>query len=130
MNENYILLAGAGIVFALIAAFLKQHNKEYGIIVSLLGGLIILYFAIKNAQPVFNFIQDLTATAKLPNDAFIILLKVLGIAYITQLSCDVCRDSGETALASKLELLGKFTILIFSIPLFEKVLSLILKVLG
>lgn len=51
------------------------------------------------------------------------LLKSLGICFICQFSSDICKDAGQNALSSKVELAGKIMILILALPLIDEVLS-------
>ena len=45
------------------------------------------------------------------------IIKITGIAYITNLSSQICVDAGETALASRVELAGKIAICMLTIPI-------------
>lgn len=52
-----------------------------------------------------------------------ILFKALGIAILTQICADVCRESGENSLAGGVEMTGRIEILLLSLPLMEEVLT-------
>ena len=54
-----------------------------------------------------------------------ILLKTLGICYITSFTCGVCRDSGEETLASQTLLAGRIVLLVTALPLFEALTEII-----
>ena len=53
-----------------------------------------------------------------------VLIKAIGVCYLTQFSADSCRDAGESSLAGKVELAGKIAILISALPLLDSVISL------
>ena len=53
-----------------------------------------------------------------------LLLKALGICLLTQLTADVCRDAGETALATHAEFAGKVALLLLILPLFVQIVDL------
>ncbi|MEE1277947.1 MAG: SpoIIIAC/SpoIIIAD family protein, partial [Acutalibacteraceae bacterium] len=57
-------------------------------------------------------------------------LKALGICYITQFAADVCRDFGQTALASKAELAGKCAIFLLSLPLVTSIVEIAVNMIG
>ena len=57
------------------------------------------------------------------------ILKGLGIVILTQISSDICRDSGEATLAGHIETVGKLELLLLSIPLIEKILATAEKLL-
>ncbi len=130
MNIDFIGIVVIGIIVTIIAIFLKQQNKEYALLVSLAGGMLIFWFIIKSSSEVFSFVENIIKLSKIPDESFKLLLKVLGLAYITQISSDLCKDAGENAIASKLEIAGKVSILLISIPLFEKVIKMIINVMG
>jgi len=130
VNIDFIGIVVIGIIVTIIAIFLKQQNKEYALLVSLAGGMLIFWFIIKSSSEVFSFVENIIKLSKIPDESFKLLLKVLGLAYITQISSDLCKDAGENAIASKLEIAGKVSILLISIPLFEKVIKMIINVMG
>ena len=64
------------------------------------------------------------------NSSFLsIILKVTGIAIITEFAVSVCNDSGETAIANKIEIGSKVIIMFLSIPIISNLLEVILNIL-
>ncbi len=51
-------------------------------------------------------------------------LKALGIAILTQVCADICRESGESGLGGGVELVGKLEILLLCLPFMEQILSI------
>ena len=51
-------------------------------------------------------------------------LKALGIALLTQLCSDICRESGESGLSTGVELVGKLEILLLCLPFMEEILAI------
>ena len=70
-------------------------------------------------------IRELFLQADMEEDYLTIIFKGLGICYITQLSCDCCRDCGESSIATQLELAGKIAMLVISLPLFRALIGII-----
>lgn len=58
------------------------------------------------------------------------IMKALGIAFLTQLCAQVCRDCGETNLASNVETIGKTELLLISLPLFEEIFEIVRGILS
>lgn len=127
MNEP-LLLVGAGAVFAVIALFVKEQKKEYGILVSLTASLFVLTLFLKYVPKITGFANIMIDNSGIDKDGFAILFKVMGVALLTELSMGICKDCGENALAVKVEIAGKLVMLLFALPLFEKVLKLVLSV--
>jgi stage III sporulation protein AD len=127
---NLIPLVGAGIVAALLAIVLKQYKPEFGMYISLIAGVIILLAIIRGVAPVLDTMNELIDAVSLNAAYGAALLKALAICYITQLACDTCRDSGETAIAGKIEMAGKLAIVLVSLPLFASVVQTVTELIN
>lgn len=123
-------IIGIGIIAAALAVVLRQNQPEYALLVSLAAGLFILLKVVGQAQPVVDQIQSLLSSASLPLEYSTILFKALGICFITQIACDTCKDAGETAISSKVEIAGKIAVLVVSLPLFGQVLTIVSSLIG
>lgn len=127
---NIIGIAGLALVSAVIAVMLRRYNQEYSIVISITAGVIILVQILANIAPAIRQINSLLAATQLPGEYALILFKTLGICFLAQFAADSCRDAGESALASKVELAGKLAIVILALPLFEKIASTALALIG
>ena len=125
---NIISLAALAVVTAVIALVLKEYRPEYGLYIGLVGSLIILSAVLFNFDVIIQFLDKTVIMSGISNDNFSILLKAVGAGYITQFAGDICRDSGETSVASKIELAGKIYILVLSIPLIDALLTVIQRI--
>jgi stage III sporulation protein AD len=54
-----------------------------------------------------------------------VLIKILGISYICEFSADICKDSGFTAISNQIQIFGKLSILVVSMPIFMNLLNTI-----
>ncbi len=93
-------------------------------------GAVVLFgsLLIASAKPLLSLITDLgngSGTAQYLET----ILKGLGIVILTQISSDICRDSGEGTLASHIETVGKVELLLLCIPLIRQILSIAQKLL-
>ena len=52
-----------------------------------------------------------------------------GIAILTEFAVSICKDSGEAAIASKVDMGGKVIMVSMSIPIIAGLLETILKLL-
>lgn len=122
-------IIGIALIGVIMSLLLKNHLSTYALIVTLLTGIIILFWCIVNIIPVIDKLQYLIEEINMPNEYGMIIFKSIGLTFIIQLISDICKDAGETAISSKLELMGKIAILLISLPLFEKILSVVLEML-
>lgn len=126
---NIFGIAGLAVVATVFAVLLRKYRPEISTVIGLITAMMILVYAVSKVQPAFNEINHLMSNAKVNTQYISILIKSLGICFIAQLASDVCRDAGETAIASNVELAGKLAVLIVALPLFGEVADLVLKLL-
>jgi stage III sporulation protein AD len=124
-NMNITALVGLGLVAAVLSIILRQYNREFGLYIPLLAGIIILITVIVAMRPALDTVNNLMTAANMNNIYGQTLLKGLAVCYLTQLATDACKDAGETAIAGKLELAGKIAVVILSLPLFNSLVELI-----
>jgi len=118
------------VIAAILAVMLKRYHQEYSVVVSICAGVLILFEILANISPAVRQINTLLASAGLSAEYAAVLFKSLGICFLAQFAADSCRDAGESALASKVELAGKIAIVVLSLPLFEKIASTAVGLIG
>ena len=123
-------MCGVAVVAAIFAVTLKKHNPEYSMLISLCAGVLMLYLLLTRITPAVSQIKTLLSATGLSSDYGAILFKALGICFLTQFAADSCRDAGESALASKVELAGRLAIVVLALPLLEEVAKLVTSLAG
>ena len=124
MKTDIFKILAILLVSAVMGLILKQKNSEYAILVSVAAGVITASVILKGLSASFGSIKDQIEGYGLEAEYFKIAIKALGIGYITSFIADICRDSGQTALATKAELAGKAAIFTLSLPLLISVLNI------
>lgn len=124
-----IKIIGIGLLSLIVIIILKQYRPEFAVYASLIAGLLILLIAMDKLSGVVNLLNSLSSKANINNQFLSIILKITGIAFLTEFAVSICKDSGETAIASKIDLGGKVIIIGMSIPIISALLELIIKVL-
>lgn len=127
---NIVGIAGLALCAAVFAAMLRRYNQEYAVLLSIAAGVVILLELFANIAPALGQIKTLLSASGLSTDYALILLKTLGVCFLAQFAADSCRDAGENALASKVELAGKISIVVLSLPLFEKIAETAVSLIG
>lgn len=124
-----IKIIGIALISLIIIILLKQYKPEFAIYISLLTGVLILILVMDKLAGVINLIQSISSKASINNNFLILLIKITGIAFLSEFAVSICKDSGESAIASKIELGTKIIIISMSIPIISSLLELILKVM-
>ena len=83
----------------------------------LLGGAIMLMI-----EPVVSKIYEFSSLSDKIGEYTDIILKVLGVALLSHISADVCRDCKDSSAANAVILAAKIEILILCLPLVEKII--------
>lgn len=122
-------IVGFGIIASILAIIVKQYKPEYAIHISIATGVIIFLFVISKLVSILEVIRHLTD--KLDIDLIYVksIFKIIGIAYVSEFGAQVCRDSGEEAIASKVELGGKILIMVLALPILLSIFNLITKLI-
>ena len=107
---------------------LKEYRKDFAIYAALIGGAIILYYVIGYLKEIVNFLNNL-ADSGINSEFILLLLKITGISILTDFAVSICKDSGESAIASKVDLGGKLLVISLSIPVISATLSGLLELL-
>ena len=124
-----IKIIGIGLISVIIIVILKQYKPEFAIYISLLTGVLILLFVIDDLKGIINLLQTLASKASLNTTFLTILIKITGIAFLSEFAVGICKDAGEAAVASKIEIGTKIIIITMSIPIISSLLEIILKIL-
>lgn len=127
---NVAGIAGIAVCAAVVAAMLKRYHQEYSVLIGIGAGVVILLEVLGSVAPVLNQVGGLLSSSGLSSQYAAILLKTLGICFLAQFASDSCRDAGESALASQVELAGKIAIVVLSLPLFQKIASTAVTLIG
>lgn len=109
----------------MLATMLKSINKEISIYIILATVIIIFLAIIERLEDIFTFIQGIYDTVPYGKTFFPVILKVLAVSYITDFTAQLCRDAGEGAVASKVEMAGKVIIFCLAIPVLSAILKLV-----
>lgn len=126
---DIIKIVGCGIVALVIIIILKQYRPEFAIYISLIAGVLIISLIIGKIGGIIQILKTLSSKASINNDFLKILLKVTGIAILTEYIVSICKDAGESAIASKVDFGGKVIIMSLSIPIISSLLETITNIL-
>ena len=124
-----VKIAGIGLISLIVIVVIKQYRPEFAIYVSIVAGLLIMGIVISKLSGIVEILKNLTNKASLNASFLGILIKITGIAILTEFTTSICKDAGEGAIATKVDLGGKIIIMSMSIPIISTLLETILKIL-
>ena len=118
-------IIGVAFITTITSVLLKSTKPELSFAVTVTGIIVILLFlvdALKNTLNIFVVISQMTGVE---NGLLKILLKIVGVGYITEFGAGILNDFGSNAVADKVTLAGKIAIVMLSLPVIESLLTLI-----
>lgn len=122
-------VAGLGIIATILTITVKKERPEIALQISVVTGIIIFLFVISKIGYVISVLNELARRIDIDFMYLSIILKVVGIAYITEFASQISRDAGEGSIAEKIELAGKVLIMVVSIPILMALLEMIIKII-
>ena len=124
-----IKIIGIALIALIVIIMLKQYRPEFAVYISLLAGVLILVLVMDKLTGIVNLLQSLADKTSINGTFLTLLIKITGIAFLSEFAVSVCKDSGESAIASKIEIGSKIIIISMSIPIISSLLEIILKIL-
>lgn len=130
MTEVLSLLAMT-VAVVLLAIFLRNSSLPFfGILLSCVGGILILWQILPYFFDLIEKIYDFSSLAGVKFEFWGLLLKVIIITYLGDFTVQLCLDVGEGGLAQKLELGIKVLVMAMALPLWEEILKTVIEVFG
>lgn len=127
--ESVIKITAIAVIAALCVVAVKKNTPELGLILGLFAGVIILFFSVDAIKEIVALMNKFSDTAKLSPAILTPVIKTVGIAMITRIAAEICKDAKEGGLASFVEISGAAGALIVCAPLMETVLVMITELL-
>ncbi len=127
--DDVIRIVGIGLISLILIIIIKQYRPEFALYISLIAGSIILYFVLDQITNIINLLKQIANQSGINSEFLGILIKMTGIAFLAEFAISICKDAGESAIASKVELGSKAIIISMSIPIIYNLLEVILNIL-
>lgn len=116
------ILAVAGI---LLAVQFKNGKTEYGLYISLVLSIFIFLNIVSKVEVMVRAFRSIGEYIELDKTYVGTLIKMLGITYVAEFSSGICKDAGYQTIASQIQIFGKLTILVLSMPVLSALLNTI-----
>lgn len=122
-------VCGVLIAVVLIQA-LSKSEKNMALLISIVVCCMIFTAIGTLFKPILSFFEKLQSIGNLNSDMIKIIMKVVGIGYLSEITGNLCQDIGNAAMSKVLQILSMVTLLALSIPIFNELLGLIESVLS
>ncbi len=126
---NIIAITLGAVCISVVALSIKNMKSEMGHLITLMAVVIIMAALVPYIMKVVTSIKELSTYSAMGEKYLEPILKITGISYISQIGSELCEDSGEKAIASRVEMAGKIAIGVITIPIakeaFEKIIGIL-----
>lgn len=127
--ELVLKAAAISIIGAALGLVLKKNVPEISLLLAMAVSGAVLGLAAAVLKNIVDFAVKLTELTDMPSASVVAVMKAVGIGIITRFASDICKDSGQNAAASSVELAGTAAVLFTALPLMETVLEMIKSLL-
>lgn len=124
-----ISIIGIALVSVTITVVLRQQRPEVAVLLSVGAGVIIFLLMAGRIGNVIEILYSLADQAQVNRFYLGTVLKIIGVAYVAEFGSQVCRDAGESAIASRIEFAAKILIMVMALPIIAAVVESLLRLL-
>ncbi len=114
-----------GLVSVGIALVIKQTRPELAYLFVLCVGLFVFYLCFDTFMAVADMARKIGESVGSYDKYVQLLLKIVGISYISEFCSGMCQDAGYQTLGRQVETAGKFSVLLTGLPIFFTLLDTI-----
>jgi stage III sporulation protein AD len=125
-----VKIVGVGLMAGMLINMLRQQKPELAMQLSVAAAAMIFLLMASRIMQVVDVMQTLSAKARIDQTHMAIVLKIIGIAYVTDFGSQVLQDAGEKSVAGKVEMAGKIVIMLLAVPIMLAIMDTVLKLLG
>lgn len=128
--ELFFKAVAAAMVTAVLALALTKQGKDFTLLLSMAGCILIGLLLFQFLEPVLEFLRQLQSMGDLNGDTLSILLKIVGVGLVSEIAAMICTDAGNGSLGKILQIFSAGVILWLSIPIFQMLIDLLNRILG
>ena len=125
---DMIVICGAAIMTAVLAVMLRQQSPHSALLLSLASGAVIILSILKNVPDLLSGVQAILSDSGIDTQSVAVLLKVVGICFVTEFTCDCVTEAGMLSLSTNISFAGKILVLFTALPLFQNILTIITSI--
>lgn len=118
-----VCVAVAGIATVLLALLFRQERPEFAMLLSLACCAVIFFSVLSKIQEIMVYIEHLADFVHVDTLYMDVILKMIGITYLSEFTSSICRDAGDASIASQIQVLAKLSILALGMPVLMAFLS-------
>jgi len=122
---NILQIIATGVLCAVLVLTIKKQSPDIALLVTLASSLLLFFMILPELTYAIGVLTQLGDMLGSGARYVSLILRVLGVAYMTELGAAVCTDAGETAIAAKIDMAGRLIILVMAMPIIIDIISMV-----
>lgn len=118
-----------GVIATMLITLIKSYQPTFALILLGVTSLFLFYFILIPLGEVIDLIRSLFNRFRLESIYLETVFQIIGIAYLTELGSQLTKDAGLNSIASRIELVGKISILFVSVPVLTAIIETIIHLI-
>lgn len=125
MVDSCFSVAAICICAVMLSLLLKRYCREQSLFVALVACITVIGAFAASACDLLNDLREILEESEISPEYISVAFKAAAVCIITQITTELCRDSGEGAIASAAELWGRGTVVLLSVPIIRTLIGII-----
>lgn len=113
---NALQIGIVGVAGTLLALQFKSGKAEYGIYISIALSIFVFTGILGHLETLIETMKSIGEYINIDSIYIRILLKMLGITYVCEFASSICKDAGYQTIAGQIEIFGKLSVFVLSMP--------------
>ena len=127
--DTIFKIVSIALITCVACLIVKPIRSDFAIFISIVGGIIIIFYLLSYLSSIFNIFDNIFEISGINSSLYGIILKIIGIGYLTEFTASICNDTGNGSLGDKVLLGGKIIILVMSLPIVTSILDIVMELL-
>lgn len=127
--EELIRITFVCVVVSILAVFFRNERPEIALLLAIAACFGITMAASESVRDILAAVDQMIAWSGIGGDIFTPLIKIVGIGLISRVGTELCRDAGQGAMASLVEIGATVAALWLSLPLIRAVWEILRSIL-
>lgn len=123
----FLKIGAIALIYMFFSVILKSYRPEYVFLMRIFVVVLIFTLLIDDIAGFISNILSVFSVFNINIEHINLLLKVSGIAIITDFICDTLIDSGEKSLAGVVSISSKFLIIFLALPILNGLILFCIK---
>ena len=127
---DIVQIVGIALVVTSVGAILKQFRPEMAVQLTMVASVALFIVVMDKVKLVVDLLESLANQANISSFYLLIVLKIVGVAFIAELGSQICRDAGDGALAAKVDIAAKVSVIVLAMPIITAIIQSMMTLLA